>query len=192
VEESEFRAIWSTLGGALFATGFVVGSDWIFAVSGSAPSRHLSYNNPALYISAVIALLGIAIFVAALVDRLWLPGKARIHKVAKIRDDVQTFLARFLAIGNLHLLSNSTSIENYKTWTTNLREFAEEAFGTHEMALLIPGPSTSITAQFNTVCNGIQSLIVRGRQVPLRRDFDPSKSPDSSWQEFIHADEKFP
>jgi len=182
---SEFRTIWSTFGGALFATGFVIGADWIFVVSGAPPSRHLSYNAVAIYVSAALAILGILVFTAALTDRIWLPGRARIRKDELNREQVLLYLAKFLGRGSVHMLMRETTPENYAAWTTNLLDFTQAAFGTHEVAVLIPGPATSGPRAFSTVCSGIQSLIIRGRQLPLKDGFDPFATPEPEWQRYL-------
>jgi hypothetical protein len=184
---SEYRTIWTSLGGALFATGFVIGADWIFAVSGAPPSRHLSYNSAALYISIFLTVLGMIVFIIALTDLMGLPGRARIRADELKREEVLILLAKFLGRGSIHMLMRETTAQNYANWTSNLIEFIRAAFGAHEAALLIPGPSANTAETFATVCNGIQSLIIRGRQIPISREFDPFASPDPVWKVYLSS-----
>lgn len=182
---SEFRTIWSTLGGALFATGFVIGADWIFAVSSAPPSEHLSYNSFALYISSTLTVFGILVFVAAMTDKIWLPGRTQIRRDEAIRQEVQLTLAKFLSRGRVHLLMQELTFENYRDWTTNLHNFVHGAFNTEEVALLIGGPSQSYYKSFEEVCGAIQSLILRGREVPIKKDFDPFAAPEPQWRIYL-------
>ncbi len=77
---SEFRTLYTGLGGVMFVAGLGLAANWVSTVYVSPASRHLQIAGPLFYFGLVLVGLAFYAFVAAMSDSkyLWLPRKGAV------------------------------------------------------------------------------------------------------------------
>lgn len=186
VEEELYKSQWLTLGGALLVAGFVIDSDWLFAVLTSSGARHYAFFSWPLIIPTILVAAGVYAMCAA--NTLWLRiiGQKRLLRLVDQRERSRIYLANFSTIGAWFASGHDANSDRVIEWYRNLREFVRTVWGVHESAALVAINRPTAPDETAAIVNArVLNLIERCGTLRIRQDI--LWIPEPAWKVYIET-----
>jgi hypothetical protein len=159
MDEATRKIIWATSGVGLFSAGFAV----TFSTS-TAKSTHWWAVAP-----AIIGLLGVYLFAAALTTSKWFmyPGKSGVVRQAMIASGMKMVLGLYLIMaGRLNQGNHNDNANMIRAWAWSVSDLVGKGWGTHEVVLLSLENQGTPRDQIRVGIDNLRSLMQRTKCVP--------------------------
>jgi hypothetical protein len=186
------KTIFATLGGALSVAGLALVGSAIGAIVDAPAKRNLTVEWVLLGLAVAMIVGGTYVFVAAMSERLWLPGMNRVREAVRDHAFARMVLTRALARGQLLTTHGAaTDRKEITAWWDASLDFILGMWGRPEMTLIaggarkIPLYGKSANEIVHPVLLRMESFLARCHKVPLLPPSERKSLSAAQWRAMV-------